>query len=188
MGIKDSIKPKKRTMIRAIFLLSCMLAAFANTKMTDGSYNISKKFDFGFTYDFSVSFESMMTIPFNSGEVDVGAMHLCVQTFGSQAVGPYNCSLNYMYDNANDKFHWKSGDCDQQVSHQHTDMMVKSVAYDKSKDEFTFNFDSHGPTGGDYVLTKSDKPVISCPAATNDLPFQYCPKSALLEQFMSIIA
>ena len=71
-----------------------------------GYYNIAKEFSFGFIYHYSVNFEKNMQIPFNDSSVTLGKMHTCVQTTGSKAVGPYNCSMNYMYDQSNCAFHF----------------------------------------------------------------------------------
>merc|ERR1711988_777879 len=101
-------------------------------------------------------------------------MHICVQTFGSQAVGPYNCTVNYMYDSSNDKFHYLNGPCDIAVSHEHTDMMIQDIVYDSKNDQLNIDFQSHGPTGGKYTLTHSDTPQMKCDPATNALPFEYC--------------
>ena len=160
-----------------IVALALCVAINAAAPSTSGYYNIEKVFTFGFTYKYALNFQSTIQVPFNTGTVDLGVMNLCVQTFGSQAVGPAACYLNYMYDSSTDKLSYLTGDCDENVAKTLTDMRIKNMSYDSTKDSVTINFTSHAPTGGDFELTKGDSPVITCEAPKDKAPKEYCPSN-----------
>lgn len=168
--------------MKYLLVALALFTAINAAPSTSGYYNAKKEYSFGFTYEYALNFNNVIQVPFNTTTIDLGTMNLCVQTFGTQAVGPYSCALNYMYDSANDKFHYLTGDCDANVAHLHTDMLIKSMAYDSSKDSVSIEFTSHGPTAATYELTKGDDPIVKCDPPTDKAPKEYCPA----KRFMSI--
>jgi hypothetical protein len=104
-------------------------------------------------------------------------MNLCVQTTGAQKTGPFNCSINYMYDHSTCAFHYLTGDCDQNVSHKYTDNMITGMQFMPSNNTLLVDFQSHSLiTGGTYYLLNSDTPIISCSAPTDPAPKDICAK------------
>jgi hypothetical protein len=172
----------------AIIFALCLAFAYPAAPSTTGFYTVSKDFGMGFQYLWSVQFETSMQVPFNTTTMDIGYMTFCAQTTGSQSVGPFACRLNYAYDASNDKFHFMTGPCDAALAHQHTDEMIKGMTFDSANDALTMSFTSHGPTGGDFVLTKAASSLITgCPAVTDAAPFVYCPAKSILEMMSVLI-
>ena len=174
-------------MFKALLLISLTLSAIHCAPTADGFYTLKQDWGMGFQYLWALKFEPSIQVPFNTSNVDLGTINFCVQTTGSQAVGPYSCKLNYMYDSANDQFHWMNGPCDIAISHQHTDMMISAMNYNKTADTVGMSFTSHAPIGGDYVLVKASAPVLTCGEATDVEPFVYCKKPAFFERMSVLI-
>jgi hypothetical protein len=173
----------------ALIFALCLAFAHSAAPSTTGFYTGTKDFGMGFQYLWSVQFESTMQVPFNTTTMDIGYINFCTQTTGSQTVGPFACRLNYAYDASNDKFHFMTGDCDANLSHKYTDMMIKAITFDSAKDALTMSFTAHGPTSGDFVLPKADASLITgCPAVTDAAPFVYCKAKSALEMMSLLIA
>jgi len=172
----------------ALVLALCIAVAHTAAPSSTGFYTLNKDYGMGFNYLWSLQFVPTMKIPMNTSAIEIGYVNFCTQTTGSTAVGPFSCKLNYMYDTTNDKFHFMTGQCDADIAHKYTDMVIKGMTFDSAKDAVTISFTSHAPTAGDFVLPKADASVIAnCPAPTNVAPFEYCPKASFMEM-MSVLA
>ena len=170
-------------MVKLILLALVLGCAFSAAPSTTGFYNAKKTFYLEFTYEFVLSFKSLVQVPFNTTTVDLGEMNLSVQTLGWHATGPYNCTLNYMYESTNDKFHYKTGECDKEIAHTYTDMAIKDMSYDSKKDSFTIDFAAKGPTSGSFEFTKSDTSIIDHNEPKDKAPQELCPPKSFLAMF-----
>jgi len=156
------------------------LTCAGNPPALTGYYNAKKEYKFGFTYLYSANFEQEKHLTFNDTSVTFGKMNLCVQTTGSIATGPYNCTLNYFYDHSNCAFHYNNGECDINVSHKYTDNMITDVQFDSATESLIFQFKSHSQiTGGTWNMTRSDTKLITCDPASNAEPMTICPKTKM---------
>merc|ERR1711982_144341 len=103
----------------------------------------------------------MGTLAYNDTSIVLGKMNMCVQTTGSVAKGPFNCTLNYFYDNSNCAFHYLNGDCDKNISEKETDTLLTGMQYASSNDTLYLDFSSHSQiTGGTFILAHEDERII----------------------------
>lgn len=80
-----------------------------------------------------------------------------------------------MYDHSTCAFHYLTGLCDQNASHDGTDNMITGMQFVPLNNELLVDFKSHSLiTGGTYHLTKGDTPIISCAPPADPLPKDIC--------------